>query len=75
MTTTKKTTAAKKPAAPRSDYKANTRVTYAGRGGEATGRTTGEFKDTPTGRFIEVNVGDKKNPLMKWARPAQLRGF
>lgn len=60
----------------RTDYKVGTRVKYSSRNGaEVAGRTTGEKKDTPTGPFIEVNIGDKKAPVMKWARPAQLRGY
>lgn len=73
--------AAKKTAAPkpRSDYKPGARVKVI-----RTSRKTGEkefkgfvnsVKATPTGPFIEVNIGTKQVPILIEARPAKVRGF
>jgi hypothetical protein len=73
--TTKKAT---KPAAPahRADYKADTRVKFTNRMGAVfNARTTGNIVKKQTGAFVEINVGDKKNPVLKMARPAQLKGY
>lgn len=77
MTTTK-TAAKKAPAKPahRADYKADSRVKFTSRTGSVLpGRTTGKIEHKKTGAFIEVNLGDKKMPILKWARPAQLKGY
>lgn len=73
MTTTKKTPA--KPA-HRADYKPGSRVKFTNRLGETiAARTTGNVEIKQTGVFIEINVGDKKKPVLKMARPAQLKGY
>lgn len=61
---------------PKSDYKAGARVkTLAiGRGKEYKGFVTKVYQ-TPTGPFISVNIGDKKNPVIKDFRPARVRGY
>jgi hypothetical protein len=80
-TTTKKPAPAKKAAktaAPthRTDYKADTRVKFTSRTGAVlSARTTGNIVKKQTGPFIEINVGDKKSPVLKMARPAQLKGY
>lgn len=82
MATTKKTPvkttkpAAKKAAAPkpRSDYKPGARVKVTRKNSEAKGFVTG-IKTTPTGPFIQVNVGTKAVPIMIEARPAKVRGY
>lgn len=74
MTTTKKP-AAKAPA-HRADYKADSRVKFTNRLGEViAARTTGNIVKKQTGAFVEINVGNKKNPVLKMARPAQLKGY
>lgn len=76
MATTKKPAAKKAAPAHRTDYKADTRVKFTNRIGDViSARTTGNVKQTPTGPFFEINVGDKKNPVLKWARAKQLKGF
>lgn len=87
MATTKKPaaktvkSAAKKTATakPRSDYKPGARVKVTRRS-----RSEGEkefkgfvtsVKSTPTGPFIEVNIGTKQVPILIEARPAKVRGF
>ncbi len=86
MATTKKTApaATKKSAPPnlkvfkkteiRTDYKPGTRVKVTRRTGEFKGFVTGH-KDTPTGRFISINIGTKQVPIIHEARPAKVRGF
>ncbi len=73
-TTTTKSNPAAKKVAPRTDYKAGTRVKVTIRGAEQTGRVTG-VNETTTGKFIQVNVGDAKNPVIKQFRPAAVRGY
>lgn len=71
-------TAKKTPAKPahRTDYKADSRVKFTNRLGVVVpARTTGEIVRKQTGPFIEINTGDKKNPVLRWARPAQLKGY
>lgn len=79
MATTKKAAPAKKaPAKPahRADYKADSRVKFTSRTGAVhPARTTGKIVRKKTGPFIEVNLGDKKMPILRWARPAQLKGY
>lgn len=58
----------------RTDYKPGTRVKVQRRTGEFKGFVTGH-KDTPTGRFISVNIGTKQVPIMHEARPAKVRGY
>jgi hypothetical protein len=85
MATTKKSApAAAKKAPPnlkvfkkteiRTDYKPGTRVKVTRRTGEFKGFVTGH-KDTPTGRFLIVNIGTKQVPIIHEARPAKVRGF
>lgn len=61
---------------PKSDYKVGARVkTLAiGRGKEYKGYVTKVYQ-TPTGPFITINIGDKKNPVFKDFRPARVKGF
>lgn len=77
-TPVKKTTkpAVKKAAAPkpRSDYKPGARVKVMRKQGEYKGFVTG-VKTTPTGPFIQVNIGTKQVPIPIEARPAKVRGF
>ena len=63
-----------KKAEIRTDYKPGTRVKVQRRTGEFKGFVTGH-KDTPTGRFIEINIGTKQVPIMHEARPAKVRGY
>ncbi len=58
----------------RTDYKPGTRVKVTRRTGEFKGFVTGH-KDTPTGRFISINIGTKQVPIIHEARPAKVRGF
>lgn len=71
-----KNAAKKAPAKPKSDYKAGARVKILaiGRGKEYKGFVTKVYQ-TPTGPFISVNIGDKKNPVIKDFRPARVRGY
>ena len=71
-----KKVAAKAPVKPKADYKAGARVkTLAvGNGKEYKGYVTKVYS-TPTGPFISVNIGDKKNPVIKDFRPARVKGF
>jgi len=63
------------PVKPRSDYKPGARVKVKRKTGEiAKGFVTG-VNQTPTGKFIAVNIGDKKNPNIVQARPAAVTGF
>ena len=63
------------PVKPRSDYKPGARVKVKRKTGEiAKGFVTG-VNQTPTGKFIAVNIGDKKTPLIVQARPAAVTGF
>lgn len=78
MTTTKKTTPAKKaPAKPahRIDYKAGARVKVTRRSGEAVpGRVTEVIKKQ-TGHFVGVDIGTKAAPSVIWARPSKVKGY
>ena len=58
----------------RTDYKPGTRVEVTRRTGEFKGFVTGH-KDTPTGRFISINIGTKQVPIIHEARPAKVRGY
>lgn len=58
----------------RTDYKPGTRVKVQRRTGEFKGFVTGH-KDTPTGRFITVNIGTKQVPIIHEARPVKVRGY
>lgn len=70
----------------RVDYKIGTRVKITRRdGSEAKGYTVDDpdrsspsatcVRETPTGHFIVVNIGDKKNPEIVVMRPAKVRGY
>lgn len=71
---TKKTTT---PAQPKTDYKAGARVKIA-----ANGAHTKEYKGyverveiKKTGAFVYVNIGDKKNPVIKGFRALRVKGY
>jgi hypothetical protein len=85
---TSKKTPTKKPAAKaavsRTDYKVGTRVKVKRRDDTESSGYTAQVphikKETcvetkATGSFIYVNIGDKKNPLIKGFRPARVRGY
>lgn len=75
MATSKKTPAKKTVAAkPRSDYKPGARVKIQRKNGEFKGFVTG-VKQTPTGPFIQVNIGTKQVPIVHEARPKNVKGF
>lgn len=69
-----KKTPAKKTPEIRIDYKPGTRVKVTRRNGEFKGFVTGH-KDTPTGRFIAINIGTKQVPIIHEARPVKVRGY
>lgn len=78
MATTKSKSPAKSAVAKapeiRTDYKPGTRVKVQRRTGEFKGFVTGHI-DTPTGRFISINIGTKQVPIIHQARPVKVRGY